>query len=140
MLHLPFLRLARVPADTYENQPLAFDTYSVQVVLAGPAPRASSRLGEVGPGYIPGLDPDTPLPIAGPIAQQLFEALGGQERIDPVLRSAAALEPRSTPSRTMIEPAPLDSLVNLLALGFVAYLVLLFLREERSRSRREDQG
>ncbi len=131
MLRFPFLRLAAVPAGSYEGQPDAVETISAQVVLAGPAPAASGTVGESGPGYIPGVVGSLPLPVPASATLALAEALGAGERVDPKIPTSAALAPKRPTPPPDINVAPAVSVTNLLAIAFMVFMLYLFVREER---------
>ena len=131
MLRFPFLRLAQIPAASYDGQAQPVETVSAQVVLAGPAPAARDQLGETGPGYIPGVVQSLPLPVPPSVTLALAEALGSGERVDPKIPTAAALAPQRPAPPPPITVAPTVSLTNLLAILFIAYMLYLFVREER---------
>ena len=131
MLRLPFLRLATIPAGSYEGQPDAIETISAQVVLAGPAPAASGTVGESGPGYIPGVVGSLPLPVPASATLALAEALGAGERVDPKIPTSAALAPQRPAPPPDINVAPAVSITNLLAIAFMVYMLYLFFREEK---------
>jgi hypothetical protein len=133
MLRFPFLRLAQIPAGSYEGQPDPIETISVQVVLAGPAPVANGNVGESGPGYIPGVVQSLPLPVPPSVTLKLTEALGSGERVDPKVPTSAALAPQRPAPPPPINVAPTVSLTNLLAILFIGFMLYLFVREERQR-------
>lgn len=131
MLRFPFLRLAQIPADSYDGQTEPVETISAQVVLAGPAPGARDNLGETGPGFIPGVVQSLPLPVPASVTLELAAALGSGERVDPKIPTAAALAPQRPAPPPPITVAPTVSVTNLLAILFICYMLYLFVREER---------
>src|SRR3546814_6455075 len=68
---------------------MAVDTRGGQVVLAGPAPDPSDRVGDQGP--VAGAASVLPLP--GSAVTALVDAIPGTTLIDPTLKQAAALAP-----------------------------------------------
>src|SRR3546814_14200328 len=73
LIRFPFLREVRVPARTYDRQFMAVDTLGEQVVLAGPAPDPSDRVGDQGPVAVAA----SVLPLPGSAVTALVDALPG---------------------------------------------------------------
>jgi osmoprotectant transport system substrate-binding protein len=124
-VQIPYLRPARIPADTYSGQPEPVETLGAQVVLAGLAP-TSAMVGAGGPAAA--------MPTSKPLSRKEIEALAKATRVaeapDPVLPSAwgfqASGRERSEDRDT--GAAVLDTLLNVLAIAFLIWLVLMILR------------
>ncbi len=132
LVRFPFLRLARIPAGTYEGQDNVVETLSTQLVLAGPSPQHQA-VGNRGPAIIVGAKTQ---PISDTAILALNEALGSGEKIDPSLPSAAVLKPTKPLAPEGIETQPAISLTNLVVILVIIYLIYLF-QHERHRKPEE---
>jgi glycine betaine/choline ABC-type transport system substrate-binding protein len=125
LVRFPFLRLARIPAQSYEGQQQPLDTLSAQTVLAGPSPRHEA-VGSRGPAIIVGARTQ---PISDAAILALNESLPGNEKIDPALPSAAVLRPAKASAPEGIEVKPAISFTNLIIILVIIYLIYLFQQE-----------
>jgi glycine betaine/choline ABC-type transport system substrate-binding protein len=119
----PYLRVARIPGETYRGQPLPVETLSEQMVLAAPAPQHGRATQPAGPFAALGVrsPPLTPARLAA-----MARGAGIAEVPDPVLPSIwnrGAL-PAGQPPATRI----VDRVINVLAIAFAAWLLLLVFR------------
>lgn len=131
-VRFPFLRVARIPADTYFGLSEPVDTIGAQVVLAGPA-RTTDPLGTAGPGSaaIGEL-----LPLSNKNVLALNEALQTGEKLDPAVPSAEVLRPQPKPRPGAVNPSPARSIVNFIVICVAIFLVYLYLRPEPPERRR----
>lgn len=118
----PFLRPARVPAHTYKDQSAALESLGSQVVLAG----ASKRLQSV----TTGAGPAAALPYTGvPLNRQEVDRLARATHIpavpDPALPSAWNTDPSQRPADDGSLQEILSTLLNLLAVVFLIWVVIL---------------
>ncbi len=81
---LPYLRPARIPAQTYAGQAEPTGTLGQQILLVGPAP-ASTPMGQAGPASALA---SSAQPLSRETALALADAAGGMEAPDPALPSA----------------------------------------------------
>lgn len=133
LVRFPFLRVSRIPADTYPNMTTAVDTIGAQVVLAAPLAKADP-IGTAGPGSAAVGDL---LPLSGQSILTLNKALAVDEKIDPSLPSAGILNPQPRPTPAAINPSSWRSLVNFLVICVTIYLSYLYFRKEpRKRTKR----
>lgn len=126
-LKLPYLRPARIPAGTYAGQDEQVETLAAQVLLAGLAPGGPP----VGAG-----GPAAALPFNQPLTQEEIEALAKATKVaeapDPVLPSAwgpSARKREPTEDRDTTRTV-LDTGLNVLAIAFLVWLVVLVRREK----------
>ena len=124
----PFLRKARVPADTYDQQFVPVDTLSSQVVLAGPAPgSAQAAIGEQGPGA-------TAAPSLKPVPSSTVSAMAasvtGGDLFDPVLRIASTFAPSLPEPPAPMNPSADVSILNVLLTLMFAWMAWLYIRRE----------
>lgn len=132
LVRFPFLRLARIPAQTYEGQEEPVDTLSVQTVLAGPSPQHAA-VGDRGPAIIVGARTQ---PISNAAILALNKALASSEKIDPALPSAAVLHPSKAVKPEGIEVKPAISFTNLVVILLIIYLIYLFQQKGPPRKRK----
>jgi glycine betaine/choline ABC-type transport system substrate-binding protein len=125
LIRFPFLRLSRIPADTYEGQDQPIDTIGAQVVLAGPS-RSTIPVGSAGPGAAA---IGEILPLADKSVLSLNENLAGSEQIDPALPSPAILRPQPRPAAASVSASPAQSFVNLIVILVCVYLAHLYFRK-----------
>ncbi len=126
LVRYPFLRKARVAANTYRNQFNPVDTLSLQVVLAGMAPVAQDAVGDQGPSAIA----TTISPLPDSSVKAIVGAIPGAAIIDPALRQAAALAPELPTPPAAINPAADVSLFNIFIVVLFIWLGWLYVRPE----------
>ncbi|HEW97655.1 MAG: hypothetical protein DRR16_29200 [Candidatus Parabeggiatoa sp. nov. 3] len=127
LIRYPFFRLARIPANTYEQQPELVETISTQMVLAGPTP-VTEIIGDRGPATVISTNVQ---PLADPLTLQLNKALSTSEKLDPAIPAAEILTQRTKPLSNPINPSAIESLFNLLIILMIIFFFYLFLREEK---------
>ncbi|MEJ2534284.1 MAG: glycine betaine ABC transporter substrate-binding protein [Gammaproteobacteria bacterium] len=126
-LRYPFLRPARIPANTYPGQETLLDTLSAQVVLATRLPANPDQLGESGPGFVPGIFTRLPQRLPFETARRLDAALDNPEAVEPLLPASPGLRPDTPELRPRIYSDPASAVLNALAIAFLAAMgVLLF--------------
>lgn len=128
LVKYPFLRAARIPANTYDKQFAAIETLASQVVLAGPAPGIEeSAIGEQGPGA-------TAAPSLKPVPTSTVKALAGNldegALIDPTLRRAAAFAPVLPEPPAAVNPAADVSFLNIGLVLLFVWVFWLYIRPE----------
>lgn len=128
-VRFPFLRMSRIPADTYAGQGEAIDTIGAQVVLAGPA-EVASPVGSAGPGSAPVGEIQ---PLAEKNITSLNEELATGEQLDPALPSPGILRPQARPQPAAINPSTSYSVVNLIVILVSIFLAYLYFREPPKR-------
>ena len=126
LVRYPFLRTARIAANTYRNQFNPVETLSVQVVLAGMAPVARDAVGDQGPSAIA----TTISPLPDTSVKAIVGAIPGGALIDPALRQAKALAPELPTPPAAINPAADVSVFNLAILALFIWLAWLYTRPE----------
>src|SRR3546814_20888089 len=97
---------------------MAVDTLGEQVVLAGPAPDPSDRVGDQGPVAVAA----SVLPLPGSAVTALVDAIPGTTLIDPTLKQAAALAPPQPKLPADINPALDVSLLHLANVFMILWL------------------
>ncbi|WP_372368816.1 glycine betaine ABC transporter substrate-binding protein [Candidatus Uabimicrobium sp. HlEnr_7] len=120
----PFLRLSRIPKDTYLGQNIPIETLSSQIVLAGPA-KKKEFLGDAGPAT-------AIYNKAQPLSNLSILTLNKQlqnEELDPILPVAKILQSQTKKRVTSISSYE-SSLANMLVIIAIIYLIFLFLKEE----------
>ncbi len=127
LVKYPFLRPARVAAQTYKGQFGAVETLGAQLVLAGPAElQTGDVVGNQGPSAV-----ETGLsPISSTAVLALNEAISGSLLVDPTLKQAVALAPALPVPPAGITPAPDISILNLLVVALFVWLIWLYIRPE----------
>jgi len=128
-LRYAFLRLARIPAGTYPNQDDVIETVSTQVVLASRLPNDTDRLGESGPGYVPGVFTRLPQRLPFETARRLNEALDSPEAVDPLLPASPGLRPETPELRPKVYANAWSALLNVLAIAFLVAMAMLYFRK-----------
>ena len=128
-LRYPFLRPARIPMNTYPDQPALLDTVAAQVVLATRLPPDTDRLGESGPGFVPGVFTRLPLRLPFETARQLDATLDYPEAVDPLLPASPGLQPDTPALRPTISASPGSAILNALAVAFLGAMALLYFRK-----------
>jgi glycine betaine/choline ABC-type transport system substrate-binding protein len=131
LVRFPFLRLARIPAKTYQGQAEPLDTLSAQTVLAGPSPQHEA-VGNRGPAIIVGARTQ---PVSDTAILALNKSLEREEKIDPALPSAPVLNPAKASKPGGIEVKPAISFTNLIVILLIIYMIRLF-QQESPRKRR----
>lgn len=121
----PFLRLSRIPANTYVNQTTPVETLSSQVVLAGPR-NNKEFLGDAGP--VTAMY-NKAQPLSDLSVLKLNEHLKNNESLDPILPKAKILQAQSDKKQTTITSYE-SSFANLFVIIAIVYLIYLFLKEE----------
>jgi hypothetical protein len=127
-LRYPFLRPAKIPSGTYPGQVEPLDTLAAQMVLATRVPPAPDRVGEYGPGMVPGVFTRLPQRLPPDTARRISQALDTAEDVDPVLPMSPGLEPETPPTRPRIAFQPGSALLNGLAILFLVSMALLLFR------------
>ncbi len=131
----PFLRPTRIPARTYQRYPNSMDTISVQVVLASPAKRINNLTTGAGPAAAL---PYTGTPLKPEEVERLTAATGLPALPDPSLPSAWNTNPRQGNDSNAQHADMIKTVLNLLALLFLAWLALL-VRPDNKESQEETQ-
>lgn len=128
LIRYPFLRPARIPANTYSGQTGPTETLSTQLVLAGPAETEELSVGDQGPGasFIP-----RARPLTGDTVRALATALPGVEGIDPVLPQSAALSPELPSPPASINPSFGISILSLAVIAMLTWMGWLLVRPAR---------
>jgi glycine betaine/choline ABC-type transport system substrate-binding protein len=130
-LAAPYLRPARVPPGTYAGQAAAVETLASQVVLADAAPATElARGGGPAAALASG-----GIPLSAGEVEAAVKAAGVAEAPDPVLPSAwGERDARPVPTPSQGEKA-LEAILNLLAVLFTGWLVVITLRPTRHEER-----
>jgi glycine betaine/choline ABC-type transport system substrate-binding protein len=126
LVRFPFLREARIAANTYTGQLTPVETLRTQLVLAGPAPRTGDAVGDQGPAAVA----VELQPIPGSTVTQLNTSIPGNLAVDPALPLAASLAPRSPQPPAALNPSPGTSILSLILVGFFIWLGWLLIRPE----------
>ena len=117
LLRAPWLRRARIPADTYPGQPDPVETISTQVLLAGPVHRFPHHQAVGGPAAAVALSGPT---LTAAQLETLVDAVGIPETPDPALPSQAIRREAADASGSW-----LDGLLNAVVIAFLAWLFLM---------------
>jgi osmoprotectant transport system substrate-binding protein len=125
LIRFPFFRLARIPANTYDQQSNIIETVSTQMVLAGRTP-VEEVVGNRGPATVIGIGAQ---PLSDSLTLQLSKELGTNEKLDPALPSADILKPQTKALSKQINPSRTESFVNLLIIIAMFFFLHLFLKE-----------
>ncbi|MDM8559820.1 glycine betaine ABC transporter substrate-binding protein [Candidatus Parabeggiatoa sp. HSG14] len=123
LIRFPFFRLARIPANTYDQQSNIIETVSTQMVLAGPTP-IEEVVGNRGPATVIGIGSQ---PLSDSLTLQLSKELGTNEKLDPALPSADILKPQTQALSKQLNPSRTESFVNLLIVIALFFFLHLFL-------------
>jgi glycine betaine/choline ABC-type transport system substrate-binding protein len=129
LVRFPFFRLARIPANTYEQQFHIIDTLSTQMVLAGPTP-VSEIVGTRGPAVT--VISTEVQPVSDPAIVQLNKELRMDEKLDPALPPAEVLTQQTRPLSKPLNPSAIESVFNFLLILALIFFFYLFIKEERS--------
>ena len=128
LVRYPYLRQARIPAGTYEDQTGAVETLASQLVLAGPVVTEDAVVGPQGPGAT------APTPVSqltDETVLALNAALGTEIGLDPAIPRAAALSPRLPAPPAAVNPSPAISAMTVGVFILFAWLLWLYARPER---------
>jgi glycine betaine/choline ABC-type transport system substrate-binding protein len=136
LVRFPFLRVARIAADTYEGMSGPVDTIGAQVVLAGPT-ASGDAIGTAGPGSAA---VGEILPLAATSIVELNSHLATGEGLDPTIPSAAILRPQPKAAPEAINPSPARSITNLIVILVMIYLISLYFRRGPVRRRKGPGG
>ncbi len=134
LIRFPFFRLARIPANTYDQQPNMIETISTQMVLAGPTP-VSNIVGDRGPATVISVSVQ---PLSDPVTILLNKELTTGEKLDPALPAAEVLTQRSKPISNPLNPSAIESGFNFLIILAIFFFFYLFLREGKKNMPREN--
>jgi len=128
LIRYPALRESRIPADTYAGESGVVEALTTQLVLASVGPTESSAAGDRGPGasYTEQAEP-----VADAKVRALNEALGTKVDIDPAVRQAAVLTPRLPDPKAPLNPAPDQSILNIVVIALLIWLLWVYVRPER---------
>jgi glycine betaine/choline ABC-type transport system substrate-binding protein len=124
-VQLPYLRPARIPAETYFGQGEPLETLAAQVVLAGPARNSHATAAGGGPAAAL---PSGSRPLSDAEARALTAATRSAEVPDPVLPSAWALGQQTAAGQAAESGSPMDTILNVLAVAFLVWLATLVVR------------
>jgi glycine betaine/choline ABC-type transport system substrate-binding protein len=127
-LRYPFLRPARIPANTYPRQDQPLNTVSSQVVLATRVPPQQDLLGESGPGFVPGVFTRLPQRLPFDTALRLSEALDTPENVDPLLPASPGLSADTPPAKQRFTADIVSAVLNGLAVIFLVGMIVLLMR------------
>ena len=134
-----FLADTRIPAGTLPGQEAPVDTYSMQLLLAGAAPRTGYALRSGGPASAI-LTAGQPLSEAE--AAALVRASPTEERPAAILPSVWARTPTRQAAEREVLVDAFDTALNIAVFAFVAWVLLLLIRGGAIRapehSHRED--
>ena len=126
LVRYPFLREARIAANTYTGQITPVETLRTQLVLAGPAPEKGDAVGDQGPAAVV----VELQPIPGSTVKLLNESIPGSLAVDPALPLAASLAPVLPQPPAALNPSPGTSILSLILVGFFVWLAWLLVRPE----------
>jgi osmoprotectant transport system substrate-binding protein len=127
LIRFPFFRLARIPANTYDQQPQMIETISSQMVLAASTP-ANEIVGNRGPATVISANVQ---PLSDPIVIHLSKALNTGEKLDPALPSANILKPQTRPISSPINPSKTESFFNFFIMLAIVFFFYLLLQKEK---------
>jgi len=130
LVRFPFFRLARIPANTYEQQPNIIETLSTQMVLAGPTP-VSEIVGNRGPVTVISTEVQ---PVSDPVIVQLNKELRTDEKLDPALPAAKILTQHTRPMSNPLNPSAIESVFNFLIFLILIFFFYLFVKEGQEKS------
>lgn len=129
LIRFPFFRLARIPANTYDQQPEIIETISIQMVLAGPTP-VDQIVGDRGPATVISAEVQ---PLSDPIILQLSKELNVMEKLDPALPAAEVLTQQTRPLSNPLNPSLMESVFNLLIILAIMFFLHLYLRRDMKK-------
>ncbi|ASM71543.1 MULTISPECIES: glycine betaine ABC transporter substrate-binding protein [Roseobacteraceae] len=124
LVRFPFLREARIAANTYTGQLTSVETLRTQLVLAGPAPEQGDAVGDQGPAAVA----VELQPISGSTVALLNALIPGNLAVDPALPLAASLAPKLPQPPAALNPSPGTSILSLILVGFFVWLGWLLIR------------
>lgn len=127
-LDAPFLRELSISPATRPFLSEEVSTLAMQYTLAGPAPEREGRLGDSGPvSYSTGARP-----LPGSTVQAINEAMGpGFQQVGPHLRRASALDPVIAPAPSVLNPEPVQAVLSIGILAYLALVIWLYIRSGR---------
>ncbi|MGB3244111.1 MAG: glycine betaine ABC transporter substrate-binding protein [Sulfitobacter sp.] len=126
LVRFPFLREARIAANTYTGQLTPVETLRTQLVLAGPAPEQGDAVGDQGPAAVA----VELQPIPGSTVKLLNASIPGNLAVDPALPLAASLAPELPHPPAALNPSPGTSILSLILVGFFIWLGWLLIRPD----------
>ncbi|MEO9781949.1 MAG: glycine betaine ABC transporter substrate-binding protein [Sedimentitalea sp.] len=126
LVRYPFLREARIAANTYTGQLTPVETLRTQLVLAGPAPQKGDVVGDQGPAAVV----VELKPITASAVKSLNASIPGNLAVDPALPLAASLAPELPQPPAALNPSPGTSILSLVLVGFFIWLGWLLVRPE----------
>lgn len=126
LVRYPFLREARIAANTYTGQLTPVETLRTQLVLAGPAPEKGDAVGDQGPAAVAVVLK----PITASAVKLLNASIPGNLAVDPALPLAASLAPELPQPPAALNPSPGTSILSLILVGFFILLGWLLVRPE----------
>ncbi len=126
LIRFPFFRLARIPINTYEQQPRLIETVSTQMVLAGPTP-INTIIGDRGPATVISANVQ---PLSDSLVLQLNKELTTGEKLDPAIPAADILNKQAKPLSSQLNPSKIESIFNFLIMLAIAFFFLLFARKD----------
>ena len=125
LIRFPFLRLARIPANTYDQQPNIIETISAQMVLAGPKP-VSELVENRGPATVISTNAS---PVSNPATVQLNQQLSTGEKLDPAIPASDVLTLQTKPLSNPLNPSSVESIFNFLIILALMFFFYLFIKE-----------
>lgn len=125
LIRLPFFRLARIPANTYDQQAEMIETISTQMVLAGAKP-VKNIVGDRGPATVISASVQ---PLSNSVTIQLNQELSTGEKLDPTLPVADILTKRAQNYSNPMNPSPVESVFNFLIILAIIFFFYLFWQE-----------
>lgn len=126
----PFLRPARIAAESYPGQPEAIETLGVQVLIAGPGRQAVPLTANSGPAAALTL---AGLPLEPDEVEALAAATGIPEAPDPTLPSSWSRRPsRSDLADPSAATSVFSTLLNVLAIAFVIWIIRLAMQAPKA--------
>ncbi|MDU9005586.1 glycine betaine ABC transporter substrate-binding protein [Sedimentitalea todarodis] len=126
LVRYPFLREARIAANTYTGQLTPVETLRTQLVLAGPAPEKGDVVGDQGPAAVA----VELKPITASAVKLLNASIPGNLAVDPALPLAASLAPELPQPPAALNPSPGTSILSLVLVVFFIWLGWLLVRPE----------
>lgn len=123
-----FLVDTRIPPGTFPGQARPVDTFSMQLLLAGPAPPQGYALRAGGPASAIATAGQ---PLTVEEAEVLARASATAERPDPVVQSVWERAARQERAARGVTTDAVDTTLNVLVFVFLFWFVLLLVRRER---------
>lgn len=125
-----FLADTRIPAGTLPGQEAPVETFSMQVLIAGAAPRSGYALRSGGPASA---ILTAGQPLTEDEAEALVRASPTGERPDPILPSVWARAPTRAEAEQEVLVDVFDTALNIAVFVFVAWVALLLVRGDAVR-------